>query len=205
MIAYIHGYGVGLAMPPFTSASDTLTMGFEIMKDRIVSGEVEVFDWAERVQSSLLKSLLTMQPLQLYIREKGKISQLVIQEQLFEWLEQKQPRVIITHSLGARLLLDTFANLGSIRSVKKIIFVAPDIPFDHNLSMVPESIAIQVIHCLWDQALPWSWVINRAKPAGLFGHVSPRVINHFVPYRKGWNFHAGILSQKDWLVRVGLE
>jgi hypothetical protein len=202
MILCVHGYGVGLTVKPFITAKSEQTCGFEVFLPLIEQQKCGVFDWRITKQSSILDSILHLTPLTLYYQEKKLAEQGELQGKLFQAITIQKIDTLVVHSMGCRLVLNMIKTFGLPASVKKIVFVATDVPHKATLGYVPKQVEIISVYCPWDQALPWSWMLNWYIPAGLWGFVDKRVKNTFVPYTKGWDVHHGILKQQELLESV---
>jgi hypothetical protein len=181
----LHGYGLALSVGYKTVPSNC---GFEIFEKEIEKGDVRVFDWAMRYPRTKFSSYNLVEQYKLYRQEQKWIEDAGLQEKVWRDMTKFQPEVVICHSTGCRLFWNLYQKFGELESVKLVIFVQADMPMQKELLEV--DFKLINIHCVWDQALVSSTVINKYIPIGLSGGEGLK--NIFWPLTKGPNPHQDV-------------
>lgn len=183
----IHGYGKALDL--FDSRISA-NGGFYIFDEEITRKEAYPYIWAIAVDRKRLSHLNPFAQLQLYYEERKKASAKEELKKLYDSLEKNQPKIIIAHSTGARLIMNYLDQYSFPRSVQRLIFVQADISeFEWQKAALPPKIRLHNFWCWWDQALVSSMILNRYLPMGLY---SQKPYSQFYPLRMLPNPHQDI-------------
>lgn len=193
----IHGYGRALN---FSEKEVPANMGFYIFDEELKSGQAKVFDWAIRVKRNFWSLYNPVTQIRLYYKEKKKAEYKSLQSQLWQNLQKDNPEIVICHSLGCQLFLNTIKNFGSLESIKKVIFVFADLPNNQKL----ENLKTELInfYCYWDNALLASSLLNLYLPLGLLGAKDTEVKNVFYKLTKGPNLHQQIWRDNNFKMNL---
>jgi pimeloyl-ACP methyl ester carboxylesterase len=183
----IHGYGKSLDL--FDSKIPA-NGGFDIFDEEIAHKEAYPYIWAITVDRKRLSHLNPFAQLQLYYAERKKASSDKELKKLYASLEKNQPKIIIAHSTGARLIMNYLKQHSLPRSVESLVFVQADISErEWQKVALPLRIRFHSFWCWWDQALISSMILNRYLPMGLY---SQKPYSRFYPLRMLPNPHQDI-------------
>lgn len=184
----IHGYGKALDLFEHGIPSNG---GFYIFDEDIARKEAYVHHWAEQIERRKLTAWSPLIQLKLYYQERRKTESPAEHERLHQMLTEKQPKIIITHSSGARLLMNYLQMYNLPESVRRIILVQADLSEKEWQSCnLPAQITCRNFWCWWDQALVSSMILNRYIPWGLYS--SDRTYSQFHALRMLPNPHQDI-------------
>lgn len=190
----IHGYGKALDL--FESVIPA-NGGFDIFDEEIALGEAYVHHWAEQIERRRLTAWSPLTQLKLYYQERIKTQSPAEHERLYQVLTDGEPKVIITHSSGARLLMNYLKSYSLPESVKKVILVQADIsPKEWQECNLPPEVAYKNFWCWWDQALISSMILNRYIPWGLYSN--DRTYSQFYALRMLPNPHQDIWRDRKF-------
>jgi hypothetical protein len=190
----IHGYGKALDL---FEQDVTENGGFYIFDEEIAKGSAYVHHWAEKIERRRYSALNPITQLRLYHLERSKTERSQEHERLFQSFLEKQPSIIITHSSGARLLLNYLKTYKLPDSVKKIILVQADISqTEWESCRLPTQVEWRNYWCWWDQALITSMILNQYIPMGLF--TRDHICSQFYPLRMLPNPHQDIWRDKKF-------
>jgi hypothetical protein len=140
--------------------------------------------------------------LQLYYKERDKTQNPAEHQRLKQELFKQQPKIIIAHSSGARLLIKYLVDYRLPPSVQSIIFVQADISREELTSAnLPTQVKFINFWCWWDPALITSTLLNRYIPIGLYP--PQRQDSKFYPLYKLPNPHQDIW--RDYQFKQAIE
>ncbi|MFW5719402.1 MAG: hypothetical protein ACOCXT_00015 [Candidatus Dojkabacteria bacterium] len=233
----IHGYYVGIYIrflellrlrTPFQR-----TVGFAIMEGQHMGAEVDtseptresnmttdynLYCWYPDYSQLTWKDLFEVaNPLKTYLREKKIVSKSAAQVQLYEKIQRERITTLICHSMGAFLVFNMINNpdLGLPGCVKTIVLVQADIPRTLLINnpevysrLQKKHLHFLNYHCFWDITLCLSGIINRYKPAGLFGYqpegsdISTLITNRFFPLNRSLNVHNSSIGDRRFYREV---
>jgi pimeloyl-ACP methyl ester carboxylesterase len=190
----IHGYGKALDLFEHSIPSNG---GFYIFDEEITREEAYVHHWAEQIERRRLTALNPFTQLKLYYQERVKTESPAEIKRLHDTLQEKQPIIIITHSSGARLLMNYLKSYSLPESVQKVILVQADISQKEWLACpLPTQVEWRNFWCWWDQALITSMIVNQYIPMGLY--TRDHTYSQFYPLRMLPNPHQDIWRDKKF-------
>jgi len=196
----IHGYGKSLDIRE-DSIPDNL--GFYIFDNEIRNQEAYVFKWAITDHRNFFSKINLFSQVNLYHKERDRISDLFWQQRLFDQMNLNKPEIIICHSMGCKFFINTIQKYKLIPSIKKVVFVLADISQEDNLNiLLKKEIDFINIYCFWDNALISSMIINLYKPIGLFGIKKNDDNNLFWKLNYGVNLHQDIWRDDNFKIRL---
>jgi hypothetical protein len=168
-ILLIHGYAAGIA--PYSNSAQATFKAFDKM---IEAKDAVVFYWALKKTLNIFQFMNPAEQLNVYKLEKEKAQSGALQEELKNTLDVHKPEVIISHSMGAFLLVEFINKHGLPSHVKKIVFVQADISHRFEITDYKTNERLQKGELKWinyyfplDSALWSSSILNRYIPAGL--------------------------------------
>ena len=169
--------------------------GFVAFQSAIDSGEAEVFHWGINQNLTLLQSLNPFSYLTLYRDEEALAHTEKTQRNLHNLITTSEPKHIICHTMGCRLLLNTINVLGLPPSVQSIIFLQADIDSDaaYNVQRPTHDVPLSNYYCPWDPSLIVSSILHRTIRIGMRAWNHAGVQNHFYPLLKPINLHTSPL------------
>ncbi len=175
--------------------------GFYSFDKEIRNGEIGLFLWHDNYPESFKVNPLS--PLLAYANDRKRVSTSTLQHDLIEALAIAQPRVIVTHSKGCQLVLESFARFGLPLSVKKVVFMQSDADLSDDLAKLADTVELINLYAKDDATLWSSVVLNGGKiRAGLMPSKQSGVINK--PYSsKG--IHISTLKDpeiKNWILSL---
>ncbi|MEX0598808.1 MAG: hypothetical protein WD512_20155 [Candidatus Paceibacterota bacterium] len=188
----IHGYGKALDIQePNIPANG----GFYIFDTEISNQQAYPYIWAEEIKRNRFTPYNLIIQLQLYYKERAKSQDSKECQKLNYQLSKYNPKTIIAHSSGARLLVNYLVDYKLPSSVQNIIFVQADIS-RRELDSAKISSKINFINfwCWWDPALITSTLLNRCIPIGLYSSQLPQAkfypLHHLPnPHQDIWRDH----------------
>jgi len=185
-IALIHGYAVNLTSP-FIRRGFGETAGFTAFADDLHDGTAALFRWGLSEEVSWLGLVDPVGQLLFYRAELATALSAETQARLREFLEYEQPTVIVVHSMGATLLYAYARANGLPSSVRHVVLVQADLPWDADLDVFP---AVHNLYCPWDPTLVASSAIYGRRRAGLGPVPGNNVINLLLPANRPPNLHT---------------
>lgn len=168
-IVLIHGYGTQITswfQRPVNEVAD-----FDSFKPAAAQKEVAVFWWGKPVTFNWWQSLLPNYQMQVYFDERKLVFKLNQQQKLHAFLQQEQPTVIVTHSLGTELLYQTLLNYPLPKSTTTIISVQADLPYNTLINKLKPFASLNSAKVKWFNVWCW-WDITLL--LGSLLHVQPR-------------------------------
>jgi hypothetical protein len=175
--------------------------GFVTFFEEIEAGEVGLFQWYDSYDK--LMKINPLGPLAAYINDRERVSQPELQLRLKAALEASLPEVIVTHSKGCQLVLETFIRYGLAPSVKKIVFMQSDDDATTDVSKLAQEVELIHLYAKDDATLWSSILLNGGKVrAGLVECVVPGVKNK--PYKSN-GIHISTLQDlelKEWILSL---
>lgn len=208
-IALIHGFATGIHFSIFRKTRGA-NAGFFSFTEDIKNGRAFVFRWDVQKRATLVESLNPLYILKVYNEESARAAHPVWQMKLAEFLEIKKPEIIVCHSLGSRLLLETINAHGLPACVSQVLFLQADIPVSFLLNN--ETILERVrnstlqfwnVYCPWDPSLFASFIKNASVRFGQCRVKKAWIRNKFFPLLRLPNVHTSPLHSRQihtWIV-----
>jgi Serine hydrolase len=175
-IFLIHGHGYKSVLN-FKFKQIPLNNSFKPFWKDIALGKVYMYEWGIQKQPTLEQTINPLFYLERYKTENKLIKTHVFQNDLNQKLLENQPKIIICHSMGCKVLLEYLENFELTHSVQKIIFMnadtSPKLTTKQNLvikNLIQKNIKIENCFCPWDETLWVSSLANFEIRAGLFGY-----------------------------------
>jgi hypothetical protein len=197
-IVALHGAMVGVKGPYKSKKKldEQLIDGMcKMFHNEIASSDpyVHLFKWmSDHPDSEILNPLAGLST---YIKERELISGVKLQNRLYSELSRYTPMVVIAHSMGCHLLLNTINNNGLPDSIKYIVTINSDAPDDLDVTNTRVQKRLENGSLTWinlyanDPTLASSVIINAGKMrAGLFGTKSKLAINKPIAIHGNHNF-----------------
>lgn len=207
-IALIHGYGIGIKPTLFTTCN-ALDAGFESFSSLIKRKKAVAFRWDIPKSLTLLQSFNPYKQLCIYKKELKKALQKETQKKLYNFLTHEKPSIVVCHSLGAKLLMQSINAYGLPETPTNIVFVQADIPSDFPITdketiekLEKKSLRIWNFYCVWDPALLASFFLSKTVPAGLIGSSNKYVTNKFFPLYKRINLHRSSICDGNFVKEI---
>jgi hypothetical protein len=177
--------------------------GYISFRKEIEEGEVGIFHWFS--DFGKLEKYNPLLPLSAYLNDRERVSTPGLQMQVLDQLNQAQPRILVAHSKGCQLLLETFIRYGFPPSVKIVIFIQSDDDADkiEAIDKLADSVKMYNVYAKDDLTLISSVALNGGKiRAGLVPSSNTQVIN--IPYKSG-GIHIASLKDtklKKWILSL---
>lgn len=149
---------------------------FNGFQDSIDAGSADLFRWGIFAD---IPSWNILGFLRLYRQEQKLSHKAQTQAALVKKIQDFKPQVIVLHSLGTQLFLNTVQNFGSgfLDGVDDVIIVQGDCDWrDIVLPKLDHTVRLQFVFCPWDFSLWESWILNLRIPVGLFGYNRPYIL-----------------------------
>jgi hypothetical protein len=208
-ILLIHGYGAGIKVPKinFEYGKD---MRFDAFKELVENGSTEAFGWSETLIWSLRQYLNPFEHLKLFEKEKEKIENAEMMQDLADFVSQKNYKTVVAHSLGCYLLLEYLKTHQLPPSVQKIIFVQACIPKKYIVSESTKnklnSLKVLNLWCPWDNALLAYFLTSGSLTHGLTGFRKKdlNIQDKFFPLYKRMNLHRSSICDPR-ILKLALE
>lgn len=161
--------------------------------------DINFFRWGEVINFSLLDSLNLIAWLSLFKREQKMTDEKDLQNALAKEIIAGKYDIIVCHSLGARLFLNTLKNF--VLPCSKVYFIQACVNIDKAL---PSSSnlrgCITNIYCPWDPSLIINTIVSLEVASGLFK--SKNTKNKFWPLYKTANLHVSSINDQNLLRRI---
>jgi hypothetical protein len=160
----IHGSMIGapsMFKSTRTNQEELRHGSFRIFSDEIEQGEIDLYRWNDIYHRNLRYNPIS--PLLAYIKDRQRVNSLMVQNNLYTHLTNTQPSILIAHSKGCQLIIETFSNLGLPESVKTIVFMQSDADDNNALPQLADNIKIVNLYCPDDATLWFSVLLNNGK------------------------------------------
>jgi hypothetical protein len=181
--------------------------GFTALSDRISSGSAYVFRWGNSTELTFWQSLNPLNYRSVYEAERELALSRQTQHKLETKLDQLNPEIVLTHSMGSLLLANYLNDQGPLPpTIRKILFIQSDL--DSKLQIRNNDIDERVSHgqlelvnifCPWDITLWLSALYNLYIPSGLKKRKAQQFRNKHFPLYKRINLHMSSISDPDIL------
>lgn len=193
-ILLIHGYGAGIKVPKinFEYGKD---MRFDAFRELVENEVAEAFSWSQKSVWKVRQYLNPFEHLKLFNKEKRKIENGEMMQDLADFIHQKKYKTIVAHSLGCYLVLEYLKNHDLPPSVQKIVFVQACVPKKYKISETTKSklkhLKTLNLWCPWDNALVAYFLVSGNLTHGLTGFNGRNlpIQNKFFPLYKRTNLH----------------
>ena len=124
-----------------------------------------------------------------------------LQKKLYQAILANQPKVLLAHSKGCQLILDTFLVYGLPESVKTVILLQSDSDITDSLKLLVQKFQVYNIYAKDDLTLWFSCLLNLGKfRAGLVSYNHPKIKN--ISYMS-YGVHTRSLQDikfKNWIL-----
>jgi len=188
-IALIHGYAVRLTSPVVRRGLGE-TAGFQAFAPDVSSGAAAVFRWGLVKEVPWPALLDPVAQRRFYRDELAAALSPATQARLREFLEREKPSIIVVHSMGATLLHAYARAHGLPPSVRSVVMVQADLPWNADLKSFP---GVRNLYCPWDPTLIVSSLLSWRRRAGLGPVPGDSVTNHLFPADHLPNLHTSAL------------
>jgi pimeloyl-ACP methyl ester carboxylesterase len=182
----IHGYAVRLTSPVVRRGFGE-TVGFRAFSEELSTAAAAVFRWGISKEVPWTALLDPVAQYRFYRDELAAALSADTQSRLKEFLEREQPTVIVVHSMGATLLHAYAQAHGLPPSVRHVVMVQADLPWDTDLGVFP---AVCNLYCPWDPTLLASSLLSWRRRAGLGPVPGNNVTNLLLPAYRLPNLHT---------------
>ncbi|GAB4147257.1 MAG: hypothetical protein OHK0017_08770 [Patescibacteria group bacterium] len=205
-LVLVHGTSVGVKFSVFRDRT-FIDGSFTVLRPMLDSGEAVLFNWHQADHEvGFWQCLNPFSVVDIYLKERKYAGTEAGQRQLSHFLHEKQPEIVVAHSLGCNYLAQSINFGGLPKSVKKVLTLASESPADFKIT--DSEVANRIIskkmewlnyHCFWDMTIASSMLFTGKIPSGLFGSKESLITNRFYPQGLFGDPHTSMLrDQKFW-------
>jgi len=194
-IALIHGFAVGLTSPLVRPGFGP-TVGMTAFKNEVANGTARVFKWGSFKKVPFHQLINPFFLHSHYLVERAMAFDKKTHLELHKFLSKAQPQVVVCHSMGTVLLNEFLNSFELPASVKAIIFVQSDLPWDISIKTNRQ---LYHLYCPWDPTLLASSIANRSWRAGLRKLKQAGVKNILMPLFRLPNLHTSSIRDRKLL------
>ncbi len=190
----IHGYGKALDLAEPTIPTNG---GFYSFDREIHSGEAYPFVWSLEYPRHWWTPWSVYHQWKLYRLEQQYVESHQLHKRLIQQLIDTQPRVIIAHSMGTKLLHNAlkYNSQALPSSVKYIVLCQADLI---QWDVCIKGVQVISMHCWWDLSLWCSTLLSGTIPLGLMESPKSRTQDCFRGLYHGYNLHKDIWKDQKY-------
>lgn len=146
---------------------------------------------------SLIDILNPIKHLKLYEQERKKAASAEVLEKFDQLLKTHQPKSLVCHSMGAKLLANYLDQYTLPEFIKSLILIQADIPSKQTLQKENQrKVAVYNLYCPWDPTLLLSIPYNLYLPAGIVG-LKQATKNIYLPLTGSHHLHVASIRNKN--------